>query len=280
MKVTYTDNPRSDRAKNPFAVRWRRGCRAWILAGAMSGLLIGGCQGGGAAGAGARSASASAGTGDRSVEGSWGLVLEYFTGEGHAERAALRSEAIKRQFGRQDVRVRDKRDASVIVLGEYSGPDDREARRDMAWVHGLEVDGRRPWQMAYLSPPSARSLGDPNEANLAFARDFFGQEAEFTLQIGVYQSPDSDEARRAAELAVEQLRGRGEEAFYYHGPSWSSVTIGLFGAADYDEARGEVLNGEILELQARYPRNLLNGQYPIKDKNTGQAQKSLLVHVP
>lgn len=218
--------------------------------------------------------------GSESGESGWGLVLEYFTGEGHAERAAIRASAIERQLGRSDVRVRDKRDASVILLGSYAGPDDRDAKRDLAWVHGLEIDGRRPWQMAYLSPPSARSLGDPNEANLAFARDFFGVEAEFTLQVGVYQSPNTSEARRAAEQAAQQLRDQGEEAFYYHGPSWSSVTIGLFGPGDYDEGRGEVLNGEILELQARYPQNLLNGQYPIKDKNTGKPQKSLLVHVP
>lgn len=277
MRMPYNDNPRSDRAKisSRMCVRSGRWAVAIIMLGGLP--LIGGCQG---AQNGRETRSGDGASGVVTADQSWGLVLEYFTGEGHEQQARARAEVIGRMLGREDVRVRDKKDASVVLLGSYGGPDEGAARRDLAWIHGVQVEGRQPWRMAYLTPPAARALGDAKEANLAFARDFFGDEAEFTLQIGVYQSANTSEARRAAEEAVRRLRAEGEEAFYYHGPSWSSVTVGLFGVGDYDEARGEVRNGEILELQARYPQNMLNGAYPIQDKNTGKAQRSLLVHVP
>ncbi len=255
----------------------RRGRSKALIWLSLSLVMVGGCQGGGGGGR--------EGRGERSAgvvnsDPGWSLVLEYYSGAGHLERATARATGLANVFSRSDFAVREKSEASVVVLGSYSGPQDSRFKEDLAWARSVEIDGRRPWQAAYLSPPPAKGFGEADEANLAFAREMYGQSAEFTLQIAVYESPRADEARRAAEAAARQLREDGEEAFYYHGPSWSSVTLGLFGAGDYDEGRGVVLNPAILELQKRHPQNLMNGAYPIKDKNTGRPQKSLLVHVP
>lgn len=278
--MVYIDNRGPDRRKESCVGRRISGRLGALAAALAASAMIGGCQGSGDGGsAGARGGSAAASAAD-SGDAAWGLVLEYYSGPGHAEQAAARVSGLRRVLGREDIRIRERRDASVIVLGSYAGAEDPRARRDMAWARTVEIDGRRPWEMAYLSPPAARALGEADEANLAFAREYYGDRAEFTLQVGVYKSPDPGVARRAAEEAAARLRAEGDEAFYYHGPSWSSVTVGLFGPEDYDEARGKVLNEAILALQSKYPQNLLNGAYPIQDKNTGKPQRSLLVHVP
>ena len=62
----------------------------------------------------------------------------------------------------------------------------------------------------------------------------------YTLQIAVYGRPDNTDAtkedlaqfRKSAEEAVVQLRREGEQAYYYHGPNRSMVTVGIFSEDD------------------------------------------------
>ena len=144
------------------------------------------------------------------------------------------------------------------------------------------INGRRPYRTAFLAPPERRiDEGSLPEYNLATAHQRFGDAAVWTLQIGVYDSPDRAEAKRAAEEAVQRLRREGERAFYYHGETRSMVTVGVFGHSDIDEfARPR--SPMLASLMERYPRNLINGS-PIIEKRPGQKdreQRSLLVRIP
>ncbi len=213
----------------------------------------------------------------------WGILLEHFTGAGHMQSAERRAGELGGMLGRGDVRVIRKQDGSAVVMGSYAGPGDQHAIRDLQNIHAFTQNGRRPFVRAFLTPPP--TITDPGqvpELSLQSARRRYGSKAEYTLQIGVYESSNQFEAKRAAEQAALRLRGEGELAFYHHGQHRSMVTIGVFGPQDYHETRG-IRNPQLIALKNRYPLNLLNGQYPIIVKRPGMPdvkQRSMLVKVP
>ena len=98
------------------------------------------------------------------------------------------------------------------------------------------------------------------------------------------------EFRKHAELAVTTLRREGEQAFYYHGPTGSMVTVGLFGQDDFDPQAAGVESPMLKQVRKRYPYNLLNGQgmkenvkVQLEGGGAGEAtrmQPSSLVEVP
>ena len=65
---------------------------------------------------------------------------------------------------------------------------------------------------------------------------------------------------KAAEKAAAQLRTQGEDAYFYHGPKRSLVTIGLFNDSDINVVNGSVVySPRVKEVQKRFPYNLGNG---------------------
>src|SRR5690606_24048332 len=180
---------------------------------------------------------------------------------------------IGRLAGRSDVSVRTTPRGAAIVAGAWIDPADPDAQEALRRVRSVQVGADLPFAQAFLAPPL--QAGDPGEApelNLLAARDIFGARAEYTLQIAVYESPDRAEAKRAAEQAALRLRRDGELAFYYHGPSRSMVTVGIFSERDL-QGPARAFGPAILAVQERYPLNLLNGQYPILERAPGEAQQ-------
>lgn len=217
------------------------------------------------------------------VTGGWVIVLELVPGE-DAERAAReRIGPISSTLSRTDISLQKRKNGVAIVLGRYDSPQSPRAQADLERVRNTVVSGRRPYAGAFLMPPPQEN--DPGripELNLANASRLFGKDALYTLQIGVYESPDKNTAKRAAEQAALALRSEGELAFYYHGPNRSMVTVGVFGDRDIDDQRAYV-SPALRILRERYPLNLLNGQYPIIEKRPGQPdvkQPSTLVNIP
>ena len=94
---------------------------------------------------------------------------------------------------------------------------------------------------------------------------------------------DLDYFREYAEQAVRTLREEGHEAYYYHGPFRSIITIGVF---TYDQAFVSAGNVDtyaphIRDLQKVFPFNLGNGS-TINQKENGKdigEQKSSLIRV-
>lgn len=213
----------------------------------------------------------------------WSIVLESHSGPDAMARAQARLAPVGNDAGRSDVHVRATARGAAIVAGAYRSPDSPEARADLAMVRERVVGDRRPYSQAFFAPP--RDAIDPGlvpEVNLLTARQVFGKEKEYTLQIGFYQSKKPEEAKRAAEQAAVQLRRDGELAFYFHGPTMSLVTVGVFSDADFD-AGLRPKTAAILALQERYPLNLHNGQFPVIEKRPGapeMKQPSQLVKIP
>lgn len=130
------------------------------------------------------------------------------------------------------------------------------------------------------SLPTSNNPDDPTAVSAYDLRTHTGM---YTLQIGFYDQDYGPDFRQAAEQAVSALRLQGEEAYYYHGPHRSMVTLGLFTDAHFVQ-RGPVsaYGPEIEAIQKKYPYNLANGRtlvQKIDGQDIGQ-QESFLVRVP
>lgn len=165
------------------------------------------------------------------------------------------------------IAVRDKR--PVIAFGRYEDPAQPEAQAGLQTVRQAQVGGVTPFGAAMLMPPGAVASDAGNVMDLRTVRARLGDSARYTLQIGAYgrgdlQRPTQEELvlfRREAERAAAQLRGEGEDAYFYHGPNRSSVTIGVFGEDDLDATTTPAIESPRLkELRQRFPHNLLNGE--------------------
>ena len=170
----------------------------------------------------------------------------------------------------------EKNRPPFIVFGRYGDPGSESAQTDLARVRSMRVRGGMPFAGAIMMPVDrgASPSGRPSDARLARndlrnAKKLFGDEAVYTLQIGVYarednQRPTAEDLaafRKAAEEAVARLRREGEQAFYYHGPNGSMVTVGIFDDSDLDTSVSPPIESARLKaVRAKHPNNLLNGR--------------------
>lgn len=258
-----------------------------ILFGVIGGLgLLGGCSGG------AEKSGASVyrddfaevfGSGapaERASREPWAIVLGVFSGEGAQDRAEASAGQLRETLGLASARAEPRSRGAVVVFGGYAKPEDRAAQQDLKRLQALEIEGVRPFRTAFLAPQGGPAAGSHPLLNLNNAKANHGEGAKYTLQIAVYESDDRSAMMEAAERATVDLRQEGELAFYYHGPTKSMVTVGLFGDRDYDP-RTDQRSSELQRLQQRYPYNLLNGRTIIEKRRGGErTQPSSLVQVP
>ncbi len=236
-----------------------------------------------------------------SDSGSWCIVIEAFQGSSADADAAAGLAKLKAETTLSDAYLEKRGNNTLIAYGRYPDASSAQAKADLAKVRTTQVsiDGtpQKPFASAFLAAP-AEIKGTLPEFDLNNAKKLSGDWALYTLQIGVYSREDNKpvtaeqlaEFRRTAEQAVIQLRREGEQAFYYHGPNRSMVTIGLFGAEDFDattKTEGPLLS----QLRKRFPYNLQNGmggkhKRTVTDPKNGkqvrqeQIDKSGLVMVP
>ncbi|MCG3124100.1 MAG: hypothetical protein GIKADHBN_02541 [Phycisphaerales bacterium] len=252
-----------------------------------------------------RPVSSPDGTDPSAENGAWSIVLGAFspdrdnvspgqTFEAAAHTALFRAQALS---GLKDVSLVKRGTGYVLLYGSFESGTSGDAQRELEYVRSLEIDGARPYENAFLAPPgaSAGSMPDYDLATVKVRRAT--RKPLYTLQIAVYGRPDNSEPtkedlqqfRAAAEEAVTRLRSEGEQAYYYHGPNRSMVTVGIYDEGDAgftSRFRGE---GAALALaRHKYPHNLLNGE-AVRERlpgRTGQGasdfrlQPSRLVEVP
>lgn len=207
---------------------------------------------------------------DGVVEPTWWSVLVAAVPSGRMDDARRMLDTV-RATGLTEayIALRDRR--PVIAFGRYQDPADPDAQQGLQRVRRTSVGEVSPFGAAMLMPPVVANTGSAaDDANLRTVRQRFGKaDAAYTLQIGAYGRGDfakpTDEElrlfRNEAEKAVRQLRAEGEQAFYYHGPNMSMVTIGVFSEDDHDgSTQPPVESFRLRELRRKFPNNLLNGQ--------------------
>lgn len=198
--------------------------------------------------------------------GGWSIVLTKLNGAG-MDRAQNMLKIIQNDAGLKDAFIEQRSEGLVIAYGSYLGRD--EAMKDLERIRKTRLMSTTPFENAIIAPPSSGELRGSNPMyDLRTAKQRYGEQAVYTLQIGVYgrvdyQSPSPEELvayRKAAEDAVRDLRGQGEIAFYYHAPARSMVTIGVFGEDDFDNSTlPPYQSPKLKQARDKFPNNLLNG---------------------
>lgn len=229
------------------------------------------------------------------VTSEWSIVIVAARGEDAKPAAEAAAEKVRTKGGLPDAYAEQRGDAWVVAYGHYPNFDDAAAQRDLERIKGMKIDGSQPFAGAVLSPPLvAHVAGSLPQYDLANVKAAQGRRAAYSLQVGVYDaggqgrqaSPeDVKVAREAAEQAALELRREGEEAYYYHGPWRSVVTIGVFPESDLDTSKGgaPIQSQRIKDLQVRFPYNLVNGQGLMvrhEGDAKGRLQPSFLVAIP
>ena len=233
------------------------------------------------------------------VRGGWTIVLAAFRGEDQTKLAEQTLALLASTGQANGARPIKRGPATLVVIGSYTDPADQSAQSDLQRMRDIEIRGEKPFAGAFLAPPEVGGpAGSRPEYNLMRAKEQY-RKARFSLQVAVYGPTDRKptpeeqaEARKAAETAAATLRHEGELAFYYHGPSLSMVTIGVFNDDDVAR-RSDVKNGippkpdsPILSaLKRRFPHNLVNGAtvkvtQVIGNKKIETVQESQLVEIP
>jgi hypothetical protein len=222
----------------------------------------------------------------------WSIVIVAASGEDAQAMASGALNKVRLQGGLPDAYMERRGKSVVVAYGRYPGPGDAAAQRDLERIQTIEIDGARPFQSAVLAPPVFEALaGGIPEYNLAGVKKARGKDAVYTLQVAMYTRMNTNvvkaeelaEFRKKAEEAVVNLRREGEEAFYYHGPRGSMVTVGVFGPKDLDVTRPGAESFGLREARRKFPFNLVNGaQLLVKTKSqqSASAQPSFVVPIP
>jgi len=239
-------------------------------------------------------------------EGLWSIVITVLRGEGADVAAERARNALELVGGISDAYVERRGDTHVVAYGRYKDPMSDQAQGDLVRIRATVIDGKQPYLGAALTPPPFETAGNIPQFNLSIAKDFpANRNCIYTLQVAQYRRLDDvsptmaerEEFRRAAEGAAVTLRREGEEAYYYHGPRMSVVTIGMFTDKEYrtqntrsaNDPRSTVVltrpveSLEIKQLRERQPYNLVNGQAMktrTKGSSTAQMQRSIMVEIP
>lgn len=202
-------------------------------------------------------------------------VAEFEGKKSRKQADALRKQLVD-ELKIPDVWVWESESRAVVYRGRYPNPAIDIAERDLRQTRMLQIDGERPFENVDIMPIGASLSSTATEMDL---RKHMGMH---TLQIAAYDEAFGPDFRAAAERAAAELRKQGNEAYFYHGPNRSLVTVGLFGASDRDSINGvEGYGNRARQLQQKFPYNLVNG-LTIKERRNGQdlgEQPSFLVEV-
>ncbi len=222
----------------------------------------------------------------------WSIVIVSAGGEAADSSARDMLMKVQTRGNLPEAFTERRGNAVVVAYGAYEGPDDAAAQRDLQRIRSMEIDGARPFENATLSPPPFKALtGGIPQFNLATLKQSRGKNAVYTLQVAMYtrlgtnvvSAEDLRLCREKAEEAVVELRREGEEAFYFHGPHGSMVTVGVFNTKDHDESKPSFESFALNEARRKHPMNLVNGA-PLMERSRGQVepkpQRSFLVPIP
>jgi len=213
----------------------------------------------------------------------WSIVIAGFNRETEGDAAATALDKVRNQGNLTDAYLEERGKAIVVAYGKYDSANSPAAKRDIDRIRGIEINKGYPFAGALLAPPLYEALAGTNpEFDLRNAKARFGKDALYTLQVGIYTRADGaeptgkelGELRAAAEKAVNELRRQGDQAFYYHGPRRSMVTVGIFTNKDYDAADATRQSPQLVLLRQKYPYNLENGA-GVKRKRAGQTEAKI-----
>ena len=261
-----------------------------LSAGALAALLLG-CGPVGAGGPSMQSAE----TGDLLDvwQGDFTILLRVFQGPIHAELAGEWKNSLSRGKGWTGLVVVTKVDHSALYWGQYKTRPAAKPALKQARAH-RDQRGNQPLSEAVITLSPGSDKGPPMW-NLLNCR------GSYSLLVATFADEPSASHVGRRDFAVaycRQLRHHGRPAYYHHGPSNSSVTIGSFGPgavtrrparprASANKGAGAshltVVDAELLALRREFPQRLWNGRLLydiIKDARGNKVGRRKVASVP
>jgi hypothetical protein len=158
------------------------------------------------------------------------IYCQIVKGPGHVERARQLRDALRHSTSMPDWYLIHGEDQSTVYYGFYRTTDSRDpkdGKEGARAIHDLNTiramvdsNGFRPFS-ASLPVPIDSPDPDANPAwDLARTKGFW------SVEIAIYK--DNSERKQAAVDSVRAARAQGIEAYYYHGPTTSSVCVGCW----------------------------------------------------
>ena len=158
------------------------------------------------------------------------IYCHNYQGPNHVEDARLVALQLRRGTSLKDWYVVHKADSSTLYYGFYRTDDPRDpkdakegqrALADLGTIRSMaDSTGYRPFS------ESLPQLLDSPDPTADPKWDLARSGGYYSLEIAVYK--DSPQRKQYAVDAVRAARAAGVEAYYYHGPTSSSVCIGAW----------------------------------------------------
>ncbi len=224
----------------------------------LAGTLLGGCAGrGGIFPAGQSSSDG----GPPDDGGDWTILLCVLQDPvQHVQHAERYRSDLSGKLGWKGVFVINKGGHSEVYWGRYRTPAHAQKNLRKAKAH-TTLAGTRPFDQAMLIPLPGGDVG-PAELNLRNAP------GAYTFVVAIFQDDPELNYIGRKQFAVaycKRLRKGNYEAYFYHGPGISYVTIGAFGEQAVRVKKGpegdkfEVLDASVRELEKDFPHLQVNG---------------------
>jgi len=216
---------------------------------------------------------------DDDEQNRWAIHVSTFTGADRQDRAAKLAAHLRRSLDMSDVWVHDDgRDRTLVYRGRFARPDSDQARNALRQTRMVKIDDRRPFTQAHVVATAVVS-----EVPIKGPHDLRQFPGLYTLEVEVYDEQIGSTFRDMAEQRVRTLRQDGKPWYFYHGPHYSSVTVGLFTReqAFVWEGATEAYAPLVRQLQREHPLHLRNG-HTVVEKFRGRTvgdQKSSLVRI-
>lgn len=209
---------------------------------------------------------------------SFTILLCLVPGPNHVADAEAYKNTVAKATGWRDVYLVHESEWSKLYRGRYLSP--HQAQGDLEQAQAWrDSRGLLPFARALVMPlPAPKQVGPPEWSLLRTSGVFTVTVAEF------YDVPEASYVGRK-DFAVQccrELRSRGLEAYYYHGPAKSFVSIGAFPESSYPSVnqngtmRRAVRDPRIQSILQKFPHLAVNGRQDLFVVETRSGQPAAL----
>jgi hypothetical protein len=187
----------------------------------------------------------------------WTISCAPIDGPDHAARARVFRDQLIQASGLHDWYLLQGDRQTTLYYGYYRAiHDDKDptesarAQADRKAISQLtnRSNGERLFSSVVFVTLEGADPAAPPEWNLA------NVDGDYSLQVGVYK--DSPIRKERAVQAVREARALGYDAYYYHGPTSSSVCIGVWPASAFkqqNDFKAKNPNGVLLAAPGQLP---------------------------
>lgn len=176
---------------------------------------------------------------EKSKQAKYTIVLMTFEGPGHVKRAKETRDRLAKATGMREMYLVHSENLSTLYHGYYGAIsfDDNEAEAARAKSDMAKLSQFKNGEVAVF--PGALFVMIPTpDPEAPREWDLRNAKGVYSLEIGAFK--DRVDRKEAAVSAVKEARGMGLEAYFYHGPTTSSVLVGAFPAEALKTIRPDV----------------------------------------